>query len=175
MNEHSSNHTSGGEPIERRSFLEKMLSLVGWGAFGIWVAGLGGAAARFFFPRVVYEPPTSFKIGKPADYLMDTVDSRWLKEHRIYIVRKMKGIYAISASCTHLGCNVTWFDFEGKFKCPCHGSFFTLDGDVIGGPAPEPLFRVGIAYNQDGDIVVDTATNENDPAKREKGNYMLKT
>ncbi len=47
--------------------------------------------------------------------------------------------HAVSALCTHKGCVVTWNNADRTWDCPCHGSIFTADGDVIHGPAVEPL------------------------------------
>jgi glycine/D-amino acid oxidase-like deaminating enzyme/nitrite reductase/ring-hydroxylating ferredoxin subunit len=47
--------------------------------------------------------------------------------------------HAVSASCTHKGCIVTWNNADGTWDCPCHGSTFSADGSVIHGPAVESL------------------------------------
>jgi glycine/D-amino acid oxidase-like deaminating enzyme/nitrite reductase/ring-hydroxylating ferredoxin subunit len=48
-------------------------------------------------------------------------------------------IHAVSAVCPHLDCIVQWNNAEGTWDCPCHGSRFGVDGDLIVGPAVEDL------------------------------------
>ena len=50
-------------------------------------------------------------------------------------------LHAVSARCTHVGCIVSWNPAERSWDCPCHGSRFAPDGEVIQGPAVRPLGR----------------------------------
>jgi Rieske Fe-S protein len=51
-------------------------------------------------------------------------------------------VRALSATCTHLGCQVRWDGADQKFKCPCHGGVYAVDGRVLEGPPPRPLDAV---------------------------------
>jgi nitrite reductase/ring-hydroxylating ferredoxin subunit len=51
-------------------------------------------------------------------------------------------LHARSAVCTHAGCVVHWNSYERCWDCPCHGSQFSPDGDVLCGPAASPLKAV---------------------------------
>ncbi len=48
-------------------------------------------------------------------------------------------LHRMSASCTHLGCMVSWNGAEKIWECGCHGSRFDRYGQVINGPAATSL------------------------------------
>ena len=50
-----------------------------------------------------------------------------------------KEIVAVNPTCTHAGCTVTWEKDQKAFVCPCHGSEFGSDGQVLHDPAKKPL------------------------------------
>ncbi|HEY1024619.1 MAG TPA: FAD-dependent oxidoreductase [Sphingobacteriaceae bacterium] len=52
-------------------------------------------------------------------------------------------LHVVSAVCPHMGCIVHWNTAEQTWDCPCHGSRFTTDGEVIEGPAINPLRKIG--------------------------------
>lgn len=48
-------------------------------------------------------------------------------------------LHIVSAVCPHMKCIVNWNNAEKTWDCPCHGSRFTIEGQVIEGPATANL------------------------------------
>jgi glycine/D-amino acid oxidase-like deaminating enzyme/nitrite reductase/ring-hydroxylating ferredoxin subunit len=51
-------------------------------------------------------------------------------------------LHCVSPVCTHMKCDVAWNPAERTWDCPCHGSRFTPEGDVLNGPAHKPLEKI---------------------------------
>ncbi|MGB7621188.1 MAG: ubiquinol-cytochrome c reductase iron-sulfur subunit [Terriglobia bacterium] len=134
----------------RRHFLSEMT------AMALGVAGVGSlvVTTKYLSPNVLFEPPTSFRIGLPDDYPVNSV--AYLPDQQVYVVRTPEGFYAESAICTHLGCITQWKPELNRIACPCHGSQFSREGSVEAGPAPRPLAHFAIRLMPDGELLVDT-------------------
>jgi len=127
-----------------------------WAAFAAFMTAWFIAFFRFFLPRTLFEPATSFKIGYPADYGLG-VDTKFQQKFRIWVDRTPDRIFVIYARCTHLGCTPDWKPAENKFKCPCHGSGYDSEGVNFEGPAPRPMDRARVEIAPDGQILVDVS------------------
>ena len=166
-------HTQVAQQAETTVTRRRLLAFVGWGSFAAFWGSIVLATARFFFPRILYEPSPRFHAGKPADYQVGEVSTRFKAAQRVWMIRNPDGLYALIAICTHLGCTPNWFASEERFKCPCHGSNFLLDGTNVAGPAPVPLYRAMIALELGGNIIVDKSQRENRPGPRDKPPFFL--
>ncbi len=135
----------------RRDFFTR----IGWGGFGVFGGLTLLGFVRSAFPRVLFQPPSTFKAGFPSDYAIGEVSEKYKQEERVWIIREEAGIYVIFAKCTHLGCTPRWLAAENKFKCPCHGSGYFKSGLNFEGPAPRPMDRFKVSIGEDGQLVVD--------------------
>lgn len=62
-----------------------------------------------------------------------------------WVIRKTgSDVVALAPQCTHLGCAYHWATDKQEFECPCHTSNFSMEGKVLGGPAPRPLDRYDV-------------------------------
>jgi Rieske Fe-S protein len=59
----------------------------------------------------------------------------------------------LAVTCSHLGCSVNFNKDAKRFECPCHGSRFSIDGQVIHGPALFPLSHLNVTEQGDSLLV----------------------
>lgn len=57
-------------------------------------------------------------------------------------------IHIVDITCTHLGCELVWNESENTWDCPCHGSRFSFDGEIIEGPAFNKLSHNVVKENK---------------------------
>ena len=127
---------------------------IGTGACAVAAAGSGLVTLDFLKPKVLFEPSTSFVAGSPLDFTEGVV--RFNKEKKAYVIGAPTGVYALSAVCTHLGCITRFRSDDRVIACPCHGSIFDLEGNVVHGPAGRALPWLDVIQDAAGNLVVDT-------------------
>ena len=133
---------------DRRTFMR-----VGIGSIAIAGAGSAVFGYEFLSPNVLYEPSPIDDAGKADRYPADSVTPD--PQNGLYVVHGPRGIYAVSAVCTHLGCLTAWKPEAGVIACPCHGSTFRIDGTKIEGPAPLPLPWLTAWLGEGGNLLID--------------------
>ncbi|GAB6152254.1 Rieske (2Fe-2S) protein [Desulfosporosinus burensis] len=67
-----------------------------------------------------------------------------LGQTRFWLRQENDELEAMWASCTHLGCEVSYDLEQNQWLCPCHGSRFNRDGQPLSGPAVSPLVRAEV-------------------------------
>jgi len=72
----------------------------------------------------------------------------------VYLVKDGPTPYALSSTCTHLGCTLNYDVVAERFRCPCHGSVFDRSGKRLSGPATKDLRRIPLSQAENGDLVV---------------------
>lgn len=89
-------------------------------------------------------------VGRPSDFTLNTPR---LVTSGLFVVRDARGFYALTAICTHQGCDVA--PAAGGFRCPCHGATYDLNGGNTGGPAMRPLEHYAMCTLGNGQLGVD--------------------
>jgi cytochrome b6-f complex iron-sulfur subunit len=139
---------------ERDESRREFLAIVGAGALAMAGFGTTVTAVRYLWPEVLFEQETRFAVGRPEEIALGTL--LVLPAQKVFVVHAPAGFFALSATCTHLGCMTRYEKENDRIFCPCHGSQFAVDGTVTGGPAPRPLPRLDLAL-EGGRLVVDVA------------------
>lgn len=78
----------------------------------------------------------------------------------VVIGRDAGGLYAMTVTCTHQGCDVapSGSGAAARLECPCHGSEFDRNGTVIRGPAGSPLAHFAVELDGAGNVTIHGGT-----------------
>lgn len=147
-------------PTERRRFLAAAVNSIQGAIGGTLAVLLGGAVVGPSFVRrretwlkaatldalSENEPtPVTLRVSR-QDGFTQIVD-----RYVVFLVKSGERVTALSSTCTHLGCRVSWDSEAKQLKCPCHGGVYDRTGAVIAGPPPAPLATM--TTRVDGDQV----------------------
>jgi nitrite reductase/ring-hydroxylating ferredoxin subunit len=135
------------EPVSRRDYL----GLAGIGSATAAIAFCSVGMLRLPKPRVLPDVSGLLRLGSASRFPPGT--STVLPESKVCVFGTDDGIAVMSLVCTHLGCIVQ--KTETGFDCPCHGSKFGPQGELVAGPAPRRLPWWAVSQAPDGTILVD--------------------
>ncbi|MCJ7600795.1 MAG: Rieske (2Fe-2S) protein [Desulfobulbaceae bacterium] len=146
----------------RRTFLNRI-----WAIFAfVAAAEFGWLGLSFMNSRKKRNRPVKTEsiitAGPIERFAPETVTA--IPSGQFYLACLTDGSFlALSRTCTHLGCSIPWDEEKNKFVCPCHGSTFSLTGEVLTAPAPRPLDIYPVRI-ENGIVKVDISS----PQKRER-------
>src|SRR5262245_49624158 len=142
-------------------FVNTVVAIIGGGLSAI----LGAFALR---PEAKAPGERWIRAGSASDLPHGTPVARvlsvpradgWYRERSretIFLVLEgERSVRALSATCSHLGCQVRWDGDGKKFRCPCHGGTYDANGQVVAGPPPRALASVEARIDEtDGSVLV---------------------
>jgi Rieske Fe-S protein len=121
--------------ISRRAFFPQLST-----AIGLFFAGLA----------VPFLRPVS-RVKKISLKTIENMPSGLNLYEELIIVKKNNHLSLYSRKCTHLGCRLQKGE-NAPLHCPCHGSEFSETGEVLHGPAEEPLKKIDFR-EKNGELV----------------------
>lgn len=128
--------------MERRDFLNNLGQAITFVCAGSLVAACSKSATP---------PPTMQPFTIDLRSALTAVGSATVSGN-VIVIRVAEGnvpssFDALSLTCTHQGCSVNYDQSRELLVCPCHGSTFNTNGDVLQGPANRPLPKYSISIN----------------------------
>jgi arsenite oxidase small subunit len=139
--------------LTRRGFLKSLAGIAG-------VVGLGVLVSSIKVPEAATQTTTSqsgttagsvanvnnLQVGIPIRFDYPT-------GYPNVLLKKSDGsVLALSLLCTHVCCVCTYDSASDRIYCPCHGSVFDANGNVLQGPASSPLPQVQLRVDASGNV-----------------------
>ena len=144
---------------DRRTFLLSFIYGL-WAFIGMMLA-IPASVYLLWPPRPKKEDPWT-EAGRLSDLRLDTPAELVFRRNRVdgwkvssekattWAVRVSDSeVIAFGPQCPHLGCAYHWNAPKHEFLCPCHSSTFSIQGEVLTGPAPRALDRYDLKIEQD--------------------------
>ena len=135
--------------MKRKTIILGLFLFLGLVAVGAWLLAFPTILPRLWSNKLI------FSAGRLSEYSTPDVYDHFRFDQKVNIVHLPEGhLVAMSAACPHLGCILDWLPEYQKFRDPCHGCGFRMNGINFEGPVPIPLPRYKIAF-ENGEILVD--------------------
>ena len=144
---------------DRRTFLLSIIYGL-WAFMGLMLA-VPASVYLLWPPKPKKEDPWA-EAGRLSELQADTPSELVFRRNRVdgWKVSSEKAttwavkistdeVIAFAPQCPHLGCAYHWNASKHEFLCPCHASTFSIQGEVLTGPAPRALDRYDLKIEQD--------------------------
>lgn len=134
--------------MKRRTFLDILFNF----SLFAWIAAILYPVTKYLIPPEVQEVSVnSITVGEVQNFPVNSSQIIRFGRKPILVIRKDNGDFrALSATCTHLDCNVQYKSDTKQIWCACHNGFYNIEGKNISGPPPKPLaqYQVNISENK---------------------------
>ncbi|NOT43757.1 MAG: Rieske 2Fe-2S domain-containing protein [Acidobacteria bacterium] len=140
--------SNSSDSPERRKFLSGVVATIQAAIGGTLGVILGGSILSPGFARRNENWLDAGRLADLADEIPTPVTlrvarqdgySQVVERQVVFLVKSGSDVKALSSTCTHLGCRVSWQPDTQQLLCPCHGGVYDKAGAVVDGPPPEPL------------------------------------
>jgi arsenite oxidase small subunit len=147
--------------LSKRGFLKTLAGMAG-------AIGLGVLVSSVKLPAGPSQTTTSTQTGVAAGSIANTNNLRsgvpiqfeYPAGYPNVLLKKTDGtLLALSLLCTHVCCVCSYDSASSRIYCPCHGSVFDANGNVLQGPASSPLPQVQLRVDAAGNVYPTGITN----------------
>ena len=137
--------------MKRRKFLDILFNF----SLFAWIAAILYPVVKYLIPPEIQEVSVnSITVGEVQNFPVNSSQIIRFGKKPILVIRKDNGDFrALSATCTHLDCNVQYKSDTKQIWCACHNGFYNIEGKNISGPPPKPLAQYQVNINEDKIIV----------------------
>jgi cytochrome b6-f complex iron-sulfur subunit len=132
--------------MNRRDFLK----ITSQGLLGL--SGMLGIAGIVRFLSFEPDPPPPQRFDMGPGSLHPEGSRTVLQDVPALLIHTAEGFTALSLTCPHLGCTVAMT--ETGMECPCHGSRYNKDGQLLQGPATKGLPSLKIETSPDDHLII---------------------
>jgi cytochrome b6-f complex iron-sulfur subunit len=148
----SESHHHVDKEVVRRDFIRSLFT----GGFLLWFGAFLYPVFRYLKPREEEDTTNAVQSVVAAKISeIKTVHAKLFKfgtKPAWVYENEKKDIVAVIATCSHLGCTVTFYPEKNQFICGCHGGTYDATGKNIAGPPPRPLTPLKVLF--DGDNII---------------------
>ena len=132
--------------VDRRDFLQKSLLIAGGAIGASWL--LEACSKSSSSTPAASGPSVNFTIDlSTSQYSSLNTKGNYLYVSNTIVARDSSGNFvALYDVCTHAGCTIS-FNGTNQFPCPCHGSIFDENGNVVQGPATSGVKKYTCTLN----------------------------